>query len=480
MVQSHGNSLLHWVTLGLVLSRLTLFFTAIAPSAMSHPNPSDATPPESLPQPDIKTDSDSNESTESIESTEIEVTPPTPPNRWSAVSNKLSEFGKTVGESAKQAQQSVKTVMTDAGEAIAQTTAQTGQRMSDTAAHTGKTMSSAASQAAATVVNLGESATQQTHQALQQTTSTVGKAVSWVTDNPLLRRTTSILNLDWLLGVTDHVDLVKAEQAVRRLEKKHPEETPRQIAHHLMVEKTLLAGGTGLAGSFIPGLAAATFTVDLMATTLLQAELVYQIAAAYGLDLQDPARKGEVLAIFGLSLGGSRALKAGLGLLKTAPVAGALIGASSNAVMLYTLGHAACQFYSMGGEHQALNEQDLDGLVRDTQDFQDHAIDQQTLMDQVLVHMVLASHPDQTWDLMLPSLEQVGLSPASLEAIALNLSDPPPLENLLPQLDSTFTSSVFAQCERIAHLDDTITAAEQDILDAIAQQMQQASSATTI
>ncbi len=465
---------------------------------MSHSNPSDATPPESLPQANAEmpvetpsaetpestesTESTSTESTSaestSTESTDLEVA--SPPNRWLAVSNKLSGFGKTVGKSAKQAQQSVKTVMTDAGEAIAQTTAQTGQKMGETIAATGKTVSSAASQAAGTVANLGESATQQTHQALQQTTSTVGKAVSWITDNPVLRQTTSMLNLDWLLGITDRIDLVKAEQAVRRLEEKHPQETPRQIAHHLMVEKTLLAGGTGLAGSFIPGLAAATFTVDLMATTLLQAELVYQIAAAYGLDLQDPARKGEVLAIFGLSLGGSRALKAGLGLLKTAPVAGAIIGASSNAVMLYTLGHAACQFYSVSHGTTALNEQDLDGLVKDTQEFQDHAIAQQTLMDQILVHMVLASHPDQTWDLMLPSLEQVGLSPASLEAIALNLSDPPPLENLLPQLDSTFTSSVFAQCERIAHLDDNITAAEQTILDAIAQQMQQASSATTI
>ncbi|TVQ20489.1 MAG: hypothetical protein EA367_08475 [Leptolyngbya sp. DLM2.Bin15] len=442
---------------------------------MSHSNPSDATPPESLPQSDAEMLEEMPD-----ESTDLEAESPTPPNRWLSVSHKLSGLGKTVGESAKQARQSVKTVMTDAGEAIAQTTAQTSQKMGDTVAATGKTVSSAASQAAITVANLGESATQQTHQALQQTTSTVGKAVAWVTDNPVLRQTTSMLNLDWLLGITDRIDLVKAEQAVRRLEEKHPQETPRQIAHHLMVEKTLLAGGTGLAGSFIPGLAAATFTVDLMATTLLQAELVYQIAAAYGLDLQDPARKGEVLAIFGLSLGGSRALKAGLGLLKTAPVAGAIIGASSNAVMLYTLGHAACQFYSVSHGTTALNEQDLDGLVKDTQEFQDHAIAQQTLMDQILVHMVLASHPDASWDRMLPSLEQVGLSPASLEAIALNLSDPPPLEHLLPQLDSTFTSSVFAQCERIARLDDDITAAEQNILDAIAQQIRQTSSTTMI
>jgi len=71
--------------------------------------------------------------------------------------------------------------------------------------------------------------------------------------------------------------------------------------------------------------------------------MVYQIAVAYGLD-KDPARKGEVLAIFGLALGGGRLIKAALRLAKCA-IAGAMIGASSNAAMLYSLGYAACRFY---------------------------------------------------------------------------------------------------------------------------------------
>jgi uncharacterized protein (DUF697 family) len=415
---------------------------------------------------------------------------PSAPRPWERVSNKLAGFGKTVGQSAKQMGQSVKTVVSDAGEAIAQSTAETSQRVGNTAAQTGKavattmaatgktlsttvsstskTLGAAAAQTGKAVVTLGESATQHTHQAIQHTTSGVGKAVTWVTDNPVLRHTTSMLKLDWLLGVTDHVDVVKAEQAVRRLEETYPNDSPRQIAHRLMVEKAMLAGGTGLAGSFIPGLAAATFTVDLMATTLLQAELVYQIAAAYGLDLQDPARKGEVLAIFGLSLGGSRALKAGLGLLQTAPIAGALIGASSNAVMLYTLGHAACQFYSVSQSTDALDDADLSALMEDTADYQDHAILQQAVMDQILMHMVLAGHPDQSWETLLPALEQAGLSPTSLEAIAHRQLNPPPLEELLAQLDSTFANSVLSQCDYIAQLDRQITPEEQAILEAIA------------
>ncbi|WP_425365352.1 hypothetical protein [Gloeothece verrucosa] len=73
--------------------------------------------------------------------------------------------------------------------------------------------------------------------------------------------------------------------------------------------------------------------------------MIYEIAAAYDQDLQDQARQGEVLAIFGLALGGRNALKAGLGFMRNIPLAGAMIGASTNATMLYTLGYTACRFY---------------------------------------------------------------------------------------------------------------------------------------
>lgn len=120
-----------------------------------------------------------------------------------------------------------------------------------------------------------------------------------------------------------------------------------------MIDKALFAGGTGFASNLVPGAAAAMFAIDLASVMLLQAEMVYQIACAYGLDLQAPVRKGEILAIFGLSFGCSEALKVGvsyvakvgLSFLQNVPVAGAVIGASTNAVMIYALGYGACQFY---------------------------------------------------------------------------------------------------------------------------------------
>ncbi len=146
------------------------------------------------------------------------------------------------------------------------------------------------------------------------------------------------------------------------------------------------------------------FAVDWVATAALSAELVYQIAAAYGLNLKAPERKGEVLAIFGLALGGRTAIKAGLGLLRNVPVAGAVIGASSNAVMIYALGYAACQFYEAKQKRLILEAAIVDTQV-ESEKYLEAALAQEVIIDQVLVHVIMASNPGKTWSEILPEIE---------------------------------------------------------------------------
>ncbi len=236
-----------------------------------------------------------------------------------------------------------------------------------------------------------------------------------------LGKLSGVLNLNWLVGASDSVDLEKATATANKLRQEHPNESPSQIAHRIMVDKATKAGGIGLASSILPGVAAALLAIDLAATTKLQTEMLYQIAAVYGLDLKDSARKGEVLAIFGLALGGGRLLKvAGLGLLRNVPFAGAAIAASSNATMIYSLGYAACRFYEAKlDESTSLNSsQTLAKLKQQSEDYLETAIAQEAVMDQILVHMILASHPEKTWEEILPELKTVNLSPASLNAIS--------------------------------------------------------------
>ncbi|HEY9807827.1 MAG TPA: hypothetical protein V6D13_00675 [Halomicronema sp.] len=190
-----------------------------------------------------------------------------------------------------------------------------------------------------------ETASTQAREIFEKTTEETGRVLHFIGENPVVRNTLKLFRAEWLLGLVGQIDVTKAEAAVKKLQQENPTETPSQIAGRIISEKALQAGGIGLLSSLVPGIALALLAIDLAATTQLQAEMIYQIAAAYGMDLTVPARKGEVLAIFGLGLGGSEALKLGLGVLRNVPVAGVAIGAGSNAAIFYTLGYAAQRFY---------------------------------------------------------------------------------------------------------------------------------------
>jgi uncharacterized protein (DUF697 family) len=368
---------------------------------------------------------------------------------------------------------------------VEDTVYQTGQSAIDTA-------SSLAAEIAKTIAVLSNSATEmskstfdwasqvsettlrESHKMLDQTLQGTGQAVDLVTKQPWLRQWSNFLKIDWLLNLVDRVDVQKATDAVKKLQQQYPDESPSQIAHRIMVEKAVYAGGMGFASSMVPGEAAALLAVDLAATTALQAEMVYQIAAAYGLNLRESARKGEVLAIFGLALGGSQAVRAGLGMLRTVPMAGAIIGASTNATMMYALGYAACRFYEAKLDSNTLPTETLDALKLDALKAEsdryltDIAINQQAIMDQVLVHMIVASYPNQDWEAILPNLAALQLSPASLEVIAAQIQSPQPLDELLNQLNRDYATPLLAQCYRIAQVNGTLSPEESRILDAIA------------
>ncbi|MCY7274326.1 MAG: hypothetical protein LH702_11435, partial [Phormidesmis sp. CAN_BIN44] len=196
----------------------------------------------------------------------------------------------------------------------------------------------------------------------------------------------------------------------------------------------------------------------------------YEIAAAYGLDLHDPARRGEVLAIFGLALGGANAVKAGLGFLRNVPLAGTLIGASTNATVLYSVGYAASRFYEakLNADSAEPTTETLKTIQQESEQYLNAAIAQQTVMDQVLAHMVLASYSNKTWENILPELKTLQLDPNSLKTIETNLRTPQPLDQVLQQLDCDFAVPLFVQCKRLAERNRTLSDAENEILNAIA------------
>ena len=322
-------------------------------------------------------------------------------------------------------------------------------------------------------------------------TERAGNITESITNHSPLRRVAKAFNLEQWLDISSHVDLEKAAQTVTNLKAEFPAESNRQIARRLITQKALYAGGVGLSTS-LPGLAIPMLALDMAATSLLQAELVLQIAAVYGLDLDDPARKGEMLAVFGCVVGGGKAGKAGLevfrnselvakglnaitkvpvekiglGVLRNVPLMGAAIGATANAAMIYALGNAACSFYEKRLNLGATAE--VMALVKQENAlYLEASATQKLIADQVLLHVVLAGNPATDKAELLAALREMDFSDASIETIESGLDSPKSLEELLPQLDSEFASYVAVQARNIAQMNGLINKEETEILDVI-------------
>ena len=326
-------------------------------------------------------------------------------------------------------------------------------------------------------------------------TERAGNITEAITNHSPLRRVAKAFNLEQWLDISSHVDLEKAAQTVANLKKEFPAESNRQIARRLITQKALYAGGVGLSTSLL-GLAIPMLALDMAATSLLQAELVLQIAAVYGLDLDDPARKGEMLAVFGCVLGGSKAGKAGLevfrnselaakglnaitkvpvekiglGVLRNVPLMGTVIGATANATMIYALGNAACSFYEKRLNIGA-NDEAMKLVKRDTQLYLETSTTRKQIAEQILLHIVLAGRPASDKAELLAALRGMDFSDASIETIANGLDSPKSLEELLPQLDGEFADYVMVQARVIALADGLISEEEAEILQNIEQHL---------
>ncbi len=315
-------------------------------------------------------------------------------------------------------------------------------------------------EAANRVGDITETLTTEAQKLLEKTTVSTGQTLEWIASNPILSSADKIIGLDWLMTFLGKVDTAKVQATVDKMRSQYPNETPNQIAHRLIVQKTWDGGRLGLLTNIIPPIAALFLGVELIATTKLQTEMAYEIAAAYGLDLDEPARRGEVLAIFGLSLGAD-VLKTGLTVVEIIPGIGAVVGASTNAAMLYVLGQTACRYYE-GKIYQT----DIASMQQETDADWQIALNQSKVMDRILAHMVQISYPEQDWTEILPTIKDI--SPSSVTTIAVNLEQPQDFPTLLEQLIPEFAPLTLNRCYEIARANGNITLKEQEVLSQIA------------
>jgi hypothetical protein len=302
-----------------------------------------------------------------------------------------------------------------------------------------------------------------------KTTPTSG-VLDFISNNPLLKSLIKTINVDKILEIIEKVDLDKVETEVKQLKTQYPHESSSQISHRIMGAKALDLGSSEIASKLVSERLATLMGADFSNNTTLEFEMIYQIAYAYDLDLYDPIRKDEALAIFSLALGSNQALKLGLGLLEDVPLAGTIISVSTNAAILYALGYAACRFYE-SNLYQDKKGATLETVQFESQKYLEIAIAQEAIMDQILIHIILVKNPDQTLEKILPQLQNAPLSLNSLEVISKNLNSPPDLNSLLEQINPDFAVALLAKYQKIANLDAVITPQEEQIINAINQKI---------
>ena len=391
----------------------------------------------------------------------------------SAVGSAAASAGSAIVDTASavgSAAASAGSAIFDTASAVGNAAASAGSAIVDTASAVGNAAASAGSVIFVNTANAVENAAASAGSAAMQVPNFFGSALGSISQSPILKKLTENFKIDWLVNAIDKVDVVSAEAKVRELQCQYPHEKPQEIAHRLMVEKALLAAGSGLVSSLVPGVALALAGMDLAAMTALSAELVYQIAATYGMDLQSSDRKAEVVAIFGLSLGSNLALEAGVTLVSNIPLAGAVINASASAAMIYALGYGACRFYEAhldSSEIETKLEDLREVLQAESEQYLEKAIAQQTVMDWILVYVVYASKKFTRWDELLPELQAANLNPrtlAEIESVTNKSKLLPKLDILLEQLELDFAEPLLKRCTEIIEADGEINEQEGKIL----------------
>ncbi|HEY9812269.1 MAG TPA: hypothetical protein V6D31_01840, partial [Candidatus Sericytochromatia bacterium] len=213
--------------------------------------------------------------------------------------------------------------------------------------------------------------------------------------NPQLSQLREESNLDaWNLLVSwvSTVNLNAAKAAVIRLQERYQGKQPREIAHILIVQKSCQAAGVDLVRG-IPGAAAilkGLAKVNLPTIAKLSAEMIYQIAAIYGVDLQDSELQLEVLAAFGAALLGEQAVEAGIDWLKCGILPGKVISAGAKGLMIYAIGKAACLFYEAKVNQHVnplISREVFDELREESQNYLEDATSEDAIAELISVEI---------------------------------------------------------------------------------------------
>lgn len=214
---------------------------------------------------------------------------------------------------------------------------------------------------------------------------------------------------EWIAESIGEINFSAAEKSVNRLKSRSRNQTPYEIAHQLIIHKSLQAAGVELIADvaqtvnyILNGLA----TIELASLSKLAAEMIYQIANIYGFDAKATERKTEALYIFGFTLLSEKVVEAGIDWLKSGIAKALKVGAK--ALMIYGIGHLACYYYEYKSQYkfELVPSEDLVlRLNQITQDYFPETTSQEIVKDK-LTNEIYQAFPPISYDSLNSLLAQ--------------------------------------------------------------------------
>jgi hypothetical protein len=250
---------------------------------------------------------------------------------------------------------------------------------------------------------------------------------------------------EWIAESPCDINFTAATKSVTRLITRVKHKTPREIAHRLIIHKSLQAAGLELIGdvvvtvnNILDGLGADG--IDLPEIAKLGAEMVYQIGQIYGFNIDAPERKQEALFLFGFIFLGERLIDLGIDWLKLGYINNKILKVGSKALMIYGIGHAACSYYEYKAEFEfsLIPPDDLLNKLRQERDnyFPDD-VSEATVKQKLIVEISIA-FPNISYDLLESLLAEQKWREADMETEYI-------ISELLNRNIKDDTSKIFAK-----------------------------------
>jgi len=268
---------------------------------------------------------------------------------------KATEIGQGAAKSATELGQEATKSITELGQSAAKSTTEFGQGAAKSITELGQ---SAAKSTTEFGQSAAKSATELGQEAAKSATELGQSALLFVGNNTQASQSAKEAS------VKEHikrVNLASVKKSIAALKEKFPTKTSEEIAHQVVLQKTLQIAGNAAAISMIPGKIAESMGFDQAALTVTQVETVYQIAEAYTLDLSISERREETFAIFdrafrtlrkkkmSMNVGSVPTLSLVEGGLSLIPLLGTFLGGAlnvgSDSFLSFLIGDIACQLY---------------------------------------------------------------------------------------------------------------------------------------